>query len=87
MGRLCSSRLPAALLAPWKGGAHTGEGFLAGLLTHCWSSPILKGLHAVENTHAGAVHEELNPWEGLTLKKFLENCLCWEEPDNGAGED
>lgn len=49
--------------------------------------PNPKGLHAVESTHAGAVHEELNPWEELTLEKFVDNCLCWERPENGAVED
>lgn len=27
-----------------------------------------------------------SPWEGLTLKKLMENCLLWEGPHAGAGE-
>ncbi|KAK4827778.1 hypothetical protein QYF61_021731 [Mycteria americana] len=28
-----------------------------------------------------------SPWEGLTLKKFVEDCLPWEGPHAGAGEE
>jgi len=27
-----------------------------------------------------------SPWEGLTLEKFVENCLLWEGPHSGAWE-
>jgi len=37
--------------------------------------PVPQGLLPVEGTHAGAVCEELQPWKGLTLEKFVENCL------------
>ena len=39
-----------------------------------------EGLHPAERTHAGAV-------EGLTLEKFMEDCLPWEGPHGGAGEE
>ncbi|KAK4832494.1 hypothetical protein QYF61_023541 [Mycteria americana] len=26
-------------------------------------------------------------WEGLTLEKFMENCLSWKGPHTGAGEE
>ncbi|OWK60003.1 Hepatocyte nuclear factor 4-gamma [Lonchura striata] len=48
--------------------------------------PNPKVLHAVESIHAGALHEELSPWEELTLEKFVDNCRCWERPDNGADD-
>jgi len=28
-----------------------------------------------------------SPWEGLTLEKFVENCLPWAGPHTGAGEE
>jgi len=45
-------------------GAHAGAGLLAGLVTP-WGptleQPIPEGLHPVEGTHIGTVHEELQP--------------------------
>ena len=28
-----------------------------------------------------------SPWEGLTLEKFMEDCLSWEGSHTGAGEE
>ncbi|KAM9590860.1 uncharacterized protein ACIBXB_005909 [Morphnus guianensis] len=63
--------------------------FLAGPVTP-WIGPTLElsipeGLHPVERTHAGAVRGELQPVEGPTLEKFVEDCLPWEGPHAGAG--
>lgn len=33
------------------------------------------GLCPFEGTHTAAVHEELQPREGLTVEKFREHCL------------
>lgn len=32
-----------------------------------------------EETRAGAVHEELQLWEGLRLEKFVKGCFLWEQ--------
>lgn len=44
-GNTLQQQAAGQTFGPMEGGAHTGEGFLAGLLTpqwtHCWSSPIL----------------------------------------------
>ena len=37
--------------------------------------------------HAGTVCEELQPWEGLTLDKFMEDCLPWKGPHSETGEE
>ena len=47
---------------PMERGAQAGAGLLAGLVTP-WG------------THAGAVREELQPVEGLTLEKITEDSL------------
>jgi len=51
---------------------------LAGLVTP-WGptleQPAPEALHPVGRTHAGAVCEELQPGGGVTLEKFVENCL------------
>ena len=31
--------------------------------------------------------KDCSPWEGLTLEKFVEDCLLWEGPHGGAGEE
>jgi len=31
--------------------------------------------------------KNFSPWEGLTLEKFMEDCLQWEAPHAGAGEE
>ncbi|KAK4832829.1 hypothetical protein QYF61_025817, partial [Mycteria americana] len=41
----------------------------------------------MERSHAGAVCEELQPVEGPTLEKFVKDCISWEGPHAGAGED
>jgi len=28
-----------------------------------------------------------SPWEGLTMEKFMEDCLLWEGPHAGAREE
>jgi len=33
----------------------------------------------VDGTHAGAVHEELQPVAGLILEQFVEECPPWEQ--------
>jgi len=37
--------------------------------------PVPEGLHSMEATHTGAVHEVLQLVEGLTLENFVENCF------------
>jgi len=37
-----------------------------------WSSLFLKGC---------------SPWEGVMLQNFVEDCLLWEGPHAGAGEE
>jgi len=55
---------PARTCGPVQRGAHTGAGFLAGLVTP-WGptleQPVPEGLHPMGRTHTGAVHEELQP--------------------------
>jgi len=63
---------PGRTCGPVQRGAHAGAGLVAGLVTP-WG------------THAGAVHEELQPMGGTTLENFVEDCLLWEEPHSGAG--
>lgn len=58
---------------PWE--AHTEAGLLAGLGI-CWAVP--EGLHPTEQTHAGAVNEELQP---LGRTHIGEDCPSW---DTGA---
>ncbi|GAB0187278.1 hypothetical protein GRJ2_001193100 [Grus japonensis] len=55
---------PGRTCDPMERGAHTGAGLLAGLVT-LWGptleQSVPEGLHLMEETHAGAVHEELQP--------------------------
>ncbi|GAB0184410.1 zinc finger and BTB domain-containing protein 5 [Grus japonensis] len=45
-----------------------------------------EGLHSVEGTHVRAVHEELQT-VGLMLEKLVDDCLLWEGPCAGVGEE
>ena len=40
-----------------------------------WSSSSLGGLQPAGGTHAGAVHEELQPVGRTHIEKFVEDCL------------
>lgn len=40
--------------------------------------PVPKELYSVEGTHAGVVMKSRSLWIGVTLEKFIENCLPWE---------
>lgn len=61
-GKIVQQQAPGRTFGPMEGGAHTGEGFLAGLLTpqgtHCWSSPILK---------------DCMRWKAPMLEQFMKN--------------
>ena len=41
----------------------------------------------MDGTHAGAVHEELQPVAGLILEQFMEDRLLWVRPHTGAGQE
>ena len=41
----------------------------------------------METTHAGAVHEELQPMGGPVLERSLKDCLPWGGPHAGGGEE
>lgn len=72
-----------------KRGACTGAGLLSGLMNLRWPTleqPVPKGLHIVVWTHMELM-ENCSPWEELMLEKFVENCLLWDGPHFGAGEE
>ena len=67
---------------PWRE-SHTGAGFLSGPMVHrgpALEQFIPEGLQPLEGTRAGA-------WGGPTLEKFVKDCLLWEGPHPGAGEE
>lgn len=70
-------------------GVHNAAGFLAGTLA--LGRPTLEqyvsdGQYPMERTHAGAVFEELYS-VGFRLEQFVQNCIPWERPHDGAGEE
>ncbi|GAB0177897.1 EH domain-containing protein 4 [Grus japonensis] len=73
VGSPCWSRLLAGPVA-LKRGAHARAGLLAGLVTLC-KGPTLEQLV-----------KSCSPWEGFMLK-LVEDCLLWEGPHTGAGEE
>ena len=72
----CWSKLLLGPVALWRERSpcwNRSSGRTCGPVGHPgWSSPFLK---------------DCNPWEGLTLEKFMEDCLLWEWPHTGAGEE
>ncbi|PKU45778.1 vps10 domain-containing receptor 2 [Limosa lapponica baueri] len=87
-GHLMPEQAPGRTCSLWRG-AQAGAGSLAG--PAAYGGPTLEqsvpeGLYPVERTHAGAVLESYNPWEGPTLKKFMKHCSPWEGLHDGEGE-
>jgi len=51
-----------------------------------WSSPFLKDCTPWKGPMLEQFLRNLSLWEGPTLE-FMEGCLPWEGPHNGAGEE
>jgi len=47
---------------------------------------VPEALDPVERTHTGADVKSCSLWEGLMLEQYMKNCIPWEGPQTGAGE-
>jgi len=83
-----SGGCPEEAVTLWK--ARTGAGSWQDLWTHRERSPFWSRSSVRTCDPTGDPHWSnlfLNLWEGLTLEHFMKNCVLWEGPHAGAGEE
>jgi len=84
MGSPCWSRLMAGPVDPWRERSPCWSRFAGRACDTMgdprWSSLCLSDCTPWKGLHTGAVCEELQPLEGLTLGKFVDSCLHERDP-------
>jgi len=78
MGSLCWSRLLPGPVDPRREDPMPEQVCWQGLWSHggpTQEQPVPEGLHQWKGRTLGQIVKSCSPWEELTLKEFVENCL------------